>query len=159
MSGVNSKLRVGVIRTRTIEAGQLTVRHVTLPRGRGGVSAGSLQKLRREVRRLRHRLRHLEHEVRELGSELRQDKAELEGQILALSQALAALQAEIASGMPANAALQSLFVSKTGQVVTVTTAAETVVGTVTQVAVNAVELVQANGDIVIIPFSKITSVQ
>lgn len=159
MSSVNSALRVGVIRTRAIEAGKLTVRRVVLPRGNGHASGGMVEKLRRELRRLRHKLRHLEHELRELRHELHHDKAELEQQIQALGQALTALQAEVASGMPANAALQSLFTSKRGQVVTVTTAAETVVGTVTQVAVNAVELVQANGDIVIIPFAKITSVQ
>ena len=169
MGSVSSALRVGVIRAHKVETGQLIVRRITRPVQRHQIhhiSKELVEKLRRELRRVRHSLHDVERAVKELRKEVRRDKLETEGQIhdlqqevQTLQQALQALQAEIASGMPANSALASLFLSKTGQVVTVTTNLETVVGTVTNVAVNAVELTQSNGDIVIIPFSKITSIQ
>ena len=151
MGRVSSALRVGVIRARKVETGQLIVRRIVRPGRRQHIchiSKELVEKLRRELRRVRHSLHDVEEQVRDLEQEVQALQAEVQ-----------ALQAEAASGMPANSALTGLFLSKTGQVVTVTTNLETVVGTVTNVAVNAVELTQSNGDIVIIPFSKITSIQ
>ncbi len=151
MGRVSSALRVGVIRARKVETGQLIVRRIVRPgrcRHICHISKELVEKLRRELRRVRHSLHDVEEQIRDLEQEVHALQAEVQ-----------VLQAEAASGMPANSALTGLFLSKTGQVVTVTTNLETVVGTVTNVAVNAVELTQSNGDIVIIPFSKITSIQ
>ncbi len=158
MGRVSSALRVGVIRARKVETGQLIVRRIVRPGRRQHIchiSKELVEKLRRELRRVRHSLHDVEEQVRDLEQEVQALQAEVQ----ALQAEVQALQAEAASGMPANSALTGLFLSKTGQVVTVTTNLETVVGTVTNVAVNAVELTQSNGDIVIIPFSKITSIQ
>lgn len=159
MSSVNPALRIGVIRARKLEAAQLIVRRGALPRQRCYVSKELVQKLRRELRKLRHSLHNAEHDLRELRHEVHHNEREVEAQIRDLQQALLVLQAEVASGTPANSALDSLFVSKLGQVATVATSLETVVGAVTQVAANAVELTQKNGDIVIIPFARVTAVQ
>ncbi|KUO96282.1 hypothetical protein [Ferroacidibacillus organovorans] len=145
MSTLRRPLRVGVIRAQRIVAQNLQIRS-------GGPSPFPVRNI---VRDLRVRIRHLEHEVREL----EQENREIERQLHELRERVKRLEAQISSGQPANPALQALFTSKQGQVVTVSTASGTLTGTVTLVGTNAVELTESNGDILVIPYSKITGVQ
>lgn len=147
LSTLNRPLRVGVIRAQRIVAQNLQIRSV-------GPSPSPFP-VRTILRELRVKVRHLEHEVRELEHENR----EIERQLHELRERVKRLEAQISSGQPPNPALQALFASKQGQVVTVSTASGTLTGTVTLVGTNAVELTESSGDILVIPYSKITGVQ
>lgn len=149
MSTAHQPLRVRVIRTRKIVAQTLQIKEVR---------HGS-DRYCKKIRELRHQVRKLEHKVDELRDRLRHDRRHLEHQIHELQEQVRKLERQIASGQPDNPALQALFTSKEGQVVTVGTASATLTGTVTVVGTNAVELTESNGDILIIPYSQITSVQ
>ncbi|MCY0869166.1 MAG: hypothetical protein OWT27_01070 [Firmicutes bacterium] len=105
------------------------------------------------------RLRQLECEVCCLEDKVDEALRRLQHQILAVSQQVSRLSAEVASGQPANPGLQTLFNSSSGTTVTVTVASGTLTGTVTAVGTNAVLLTESDGDILIIPYSKITGIE
>lgn len=153
MSTTHKSLRVGEIRTRKIVAHTLQIKE-----GRHH-SHHSSRHLLEKIRELRQRVSDLEHTVHDLRKHAQEDRRHLEHQIQVLQAQVRKLEQQIASGQPDNPALQSLFKSKQGQTVTVSTASGTLSGTVTLVGTNAVELTESNGDIVIIPYDKITAVQ
>ena len=138
----NAPIRVGVIRARKIVANSLQIR------GRVPIH----HSLAAQVRRLRL-------EVRQLRQEVHHNEQRFEHEIHELWEAIARLEEQIVSEHPENPSLQALFSSKQGQVVTVGVASGTLVGTVTVVGTNAVELTESNQDVLIIPYSQITSVQ
>jgi len=138
----NAPVRVGVIRTRKIVANSLQIRG----------SVPIYHSLAAKVRRLRL-------EVRQLRREVHHNEQRFEHEIHELWEAIARLEEQIVSGEPTNPSLQALFSSKQGQVVTVGVASGTLAGTVTVVGTNAVELTESNQDVLIIPYSQITSVQ
>lgn len=147
MSTAINTLKVGTIRTRKIVTHSLQVKSHTHHESRV------------HLRELRRRVRKLQLEVHTLRHELRHTRRHLEHQIEELRERVARLEAALAGGIPANPALQSLFTSKLGQVVTVSTASGTLTGTVTVAGTNAVELTESSGDILVIPYSQITGVQ
>ncbi len=125
-----------------------------------------IHRLRKQVHALSHelhsqsqRLHTLEMRTHELGEEVRKDFRVLGVQISLLLLRVNKLQVEISSGMPNNKGLQAYFGARAGTSVTVTTAAGSLTGTVTAVGTNAVELTESSGDILVIPYSKIQSVQ
>lgn len=137
MGSSQKVLRVGEIRTRKIETNVLLVK-------RGGVNPRLIAKFRE----LRHAVSHLRREVRELRSELH----ELEARVTLIEE-------QLITGQRPNPDLQAFFTARLGQIVTVFTSSATLIGTVTEVGTNAVELTESNGDILIIPYSQITAVQ
>jgi len=143
-------LRVGVIRARKIEARTLQV-------GRQ-VSVGR-EALVRRVHRLSVTVRELRHALRALRHEVHAERRELERQIEELRRRVARLEREVVSDLPPNPALEALFAGQIGQTVSVSTASGTLTGTVVVAGTNAVELRENTGDILIIPYSKITSTQ
>ncbi|WDL95160.1 hypothetical protein [Alicyclobacillus sp. ALC3] len=122
----------------------------------------------RKIERLSHQVRHLYRDIEELREEIRRLQtrvAALEAAIAVLQTEIAALQTEVAtlrteieSGIIPNPALQAYFESKLNQTVTVTTPDGNISGVVIVVGTDAVEIREAGGDIVIIPYSKVTAV-
>lgn len=108
---------------------------------------------------LLQRLRQLECEVCCIEDKLDDSLIRRQQQILEISRRVARLSAEVATGQPANPALQTLFNSSIGTTVTVTVASGALTGTVTAVGTNAVELTETDGDILIIPYSRITGIE
>ncbi len=169
MSHANPVLRTESIRTRTIQARVLRVgRQITAKTSQSTGLVTLRNALLKKYEGLLHRLRHLReelHEVKESERSLKRDIHHLQEQVEKLQKQVATLHAQLqgveiqlASGLTANPALQSLFTSLEGKTVTVTTPAGILSGTVLVVGTNAVELQESNGDIVIIPYSKVSSV-
>ncbi|GAB6988876.1 LSm family protein [Paenibacillus pini] len=107
-------------------------------------------------------IRHLVHEIQRLDLEIHQ----IEGQIVTLQaqvqhqqEQIDQLQEQVSTGLTTNPELYDYFVHKIGQEVRVDTTSVILTGIVLTVAVDAVELRESGGDIVIIPFAKISSAQ
>ncbi len=146
-----AEAQIQTLRVKTINAATLNVARVK--------KAKHCVPLRYDVRKKIHAIRH---ELHELHTELHHIEKELhhqEEQLRALQREVRALKAELASGLPANPALQSYFTSRQGQTVTIATSGGSITGTVTVVGTNAVELIESTGDIVVIPYAKINAVQ
>ncbi len=152
----NTPLAVGVIRTRKIVANSLQIKH-TVPLHRS--LEKQVQILREKVRRLRHQVQDLEKQIYELRHELHHEVRRINREIHDLQVTVAGIQTQITNGQTVNPSLQAFFASKQGQMVTVTTTAGTVSGTVTIVTPDSVELVATNQDILLIPYSQISAVQ
>lgn len=91
-------------------------------------------------------------------AQLQQAVTSIDQAISALQQSVSSLETQIESGLTPNPQLQAQLTSLQGQPVTLTTPAGAVSGTVVLVGTDAVEIREANGDIVIVPYSKITTV-
>ncbi|PWI57462.1 hypothetical protein [Sulfoacidibacillus thermotolerans] len=148
-------LRVQNVETKTLEAKTLYVSRIQTT-GRSVLVRG---KLLRRIHALREELRELRSELHHLQKEIRRDQHHLEEQIHSIQRELRRLRTSLESGLPANPALETYFSSRQGQIVTVTTSGGTITGTVTEVGTNAVLLTESNGDLVLIPYVKITAVQ
>ncbi|RIV17636.1 hypothetical protein D2Q93_15080 [Alicyclobacillaceae bacterium I2511] len=170
MNHTNTVLKAKTIRTRTIEAKVLQIG----PRVFGRIPyKGRLRKiyipLLHKYHSLQLRFRRLREEVKEVQAfertlrhdnrHLRDKLNKLEEKVESLKFRVESLESQLSSGLPDNPALQALFIGLQGQSATVTTAAGTLTGVVTVVGVNAVELTEANGDLLVIPYSKVTAVQ
>lgn len=175
----------GVIRVGKVTVGELKIARVTRPRVRTPLcrrerdAYSLIRKLHRELRLFREeyaaeervqnrKIAKLERQVDRLESEvlgIPSDLSTLNKEVRKLTKDLATLQAEVAalrtaieSGVIPNPALQTSFQAKLNHIVTVSTRDGNVTGTVTLVGTDAVELRETNGDIVLIPYSKITAV-
>lgn len=91
-------------------------------------------------------------------AQLQQGQASIQQTLAALERSVSFIQTELETGLIANPQMQATLTALEGQSVTLSTPGGSVTGTVTLVGTDAVELREANGDIVIIPFSKITTV-
>jgi uncharacterized protein YlxW (UPF0749 family) len=151
--------RQNVVRIKEVAIGQLKIGRITTPKASKPSRPVNVQKLRREVRELAHQLRIIRREVLAEEQRLQSEINQLQAQDANLQAQIASLQTQIDSGVTPNPALQSFLQSKQGQTVTVSTPAGNVTGVVILVGTDAVEIRESNGDIVIIPFSKITAVQ
>lgn len=167
MSHSSTVIKAKVVRSDVIKAHKLEIDHaITDHKSHRYILRTLEKKLVVKIHELRHRLHDLKHEwrVEHHHLEKRIDAVEvrlagIETKVASLETAIATLQTELESGLVPNAALRSLFQNKLGTSVTVTTAGGSLAGTVTQVGTNAVVLTESSGDILVIPFSKITSVQ
>ncbi|WP_211745979.1 bZIP transcription factor [Paenibacillus sp. Marseille-Q4541] len=99
-------------------------------------------------RRLAARVHRLEEKVEELTA-----KVQL------LQHRLSELESEVRSGLTVNPELQTFFDSKIGQNISISTNNVTVIGTVLASGVDAVEIRESNGDIVVIPYANISVAQ
>ena len=157
MSQVSPILKAGIIRSNKIQTQLLQI---------GKTSNFEKNKFQRNglnirtiERKLLIKLREIKKYIRTDKREVRTELQELETQITTIQQQVAAIQLELSTGDVPNTALQSIFEGKLGDLVTVTTPSGTLFGVVTLVAADVVVLTESNGDILIIPFSKVTSVQ
>ncbi|MCL6452139.1 MAG: hypothetical protein K6T78_00765 [Alicyclobacillus sp.] len=141
---------IRTMRVRTLTAKKLEVGHIV--RHDHHHEAKKLHELRRK-------LRHLRHELKEDNRELRRLERIFAGRVATLQGEIAALRRVVESGLAPNPALQATFTARIGQTVTVTTPAGAVSGTVIAAGTDAVELREASGDVVVIPYAKITAVQ
>lgn len=98
--------------------------------------------------RLRARIKQLEKQL-----EVLSDRVDV------LTARIEQLETEVRSGITANPQLQVFLESKIGQNISISTSSVTVLGTVLAVGHDAVELREASGDIVIMPFTKISVAQ
>lgn len=116
-----------------------------------------VHRIQRELAEERVRLRHLEGEVHELKGRI-PGRMFIEGQIVALEQQIRFIRQALESGLAANPALRSFFEQHKGSTVTVVTPSGSLTGTVQIAGINAVQLVEQNSDVVIVPYSKISAV-
>lgn len=91
-------------------------------------------------------------------TDLQQAVASIQQNIASVEQSISTIQTELETGLIANPQMQAALTTLVGKTATLTTSGGSVTGTVILVGTNAVELREANGDIVIIPFSKITTI-
>lgn len=129
----------------------------------------------KSIRELEHQVHHLEHEVQHLKKQLHhvqeglQQLHYLKEQILLLSEKIKKLEAlellveqledQLLTGLTKNPELETFLKHKIGMKVRIETTGTSLQGIILAVAADAVELREANGDLVIIPFSHINSVQ
>lgn len=92
--------------------------------------------------------RRLRREVRELAEAVRQ-----------LTERLNELEEDLASGLLPNPTLQQFLQAKIGQTITISTASATVEGILLTAVSDALEIREASGDLVLIPYSQITILQ
>ncbi|MEC0369308.1 hypothetical protein [Paenibacillus chibensis] len=127
------------------------------------------------IRELEHQLRHLEHQIQHLKKQvhhLHEDMQELDvlkERIQRLSEkvkkldelqaTVQMLEEQVLTGLVANPELESFLKLKLGSKVRIETSGTSLQGTVIAVLKDAVQLREANGDLVVIPFSHINSVQ
>ena len=115
-----------------------------------------------QIRQLRHQLNELQREVTQLQSRtttLESQNAQLQSQINQLQTQVNQLQEQLQNGIIPNPAMQSFFENRMGSTVTISTQGGTFTGVVTLVGPDAVQIREATGNIVIIPFAQITTVQ
>ena len=141
-----------------------------------GGDAEQIQQLRRqlnqlqgEVAQLQSRTTVLESQNAQLQTQITQlqtqvnqlesQDAQLQTQITQLQTQVNQLQEQLQNGIIPNPALQSFFENEMGSAVTISTQGGTFTGVVTLVGPDAVQIREANGNIVIIPFAQITTVQ
>lgn len=147
-------LRSAPLRVRKIQTGVLTAKRLEIL---GAAPQGSiLKRLGRHLERyVRHEVRHVAHNFEErCAKALKHQRHEIEE----IEHRLRRIEAQLASGITPNPALGRFLESKLGQTVTISTPGGSVSGTVVLVGSDAVEIRENTGDIVIIPFSKITAV-
>ena len=113
------------------------------------------------LQNLRTQLANLEHVVGPLPqniTDLQQTVASIQQNIASVEQSISTIQTELETGLIANSQMEASLTALVGKTATFTTSGGSVTGTVILVGTNAVELREANGDIVIIPFSQITTI-
>lgn len=131
-----------------------------------------IKHLQNQVSHLNHEMHHLKDGVRELEvklSELQHNWGHVKAEIIQLAKRvekletlparIAELEEEISTGLTKNPELHAYLLHKVGSEVRLDTAASSLQGVVLAVADDAVEIREPGGDLLIIPFSKITSVQ
>lgn len=91
---------------------------------------------------------HLRREVKHLAKSVRHLNARLDE-----------LESNLASGLFPNPALQEVLQEKIGQTITVSTASATVEGILLTAGTDALEIRESTGDLVLIPYSRITVLQ
>ncbi|WP_454190543.1 hypothetical protein [Paenibacillus sp. Marseille-Q7038] len=99
-------------------------------------------------RRLAAQIQRLEQRVEELTA-----KADV------LQDRISQLEAEVRSGLTVNPELQTFFETKIGRNISISTTSITVIGTVLAAGIDAVEIRENTGDIVIIPYNNISVAQ
>ena len=99
-------------------------------------------------RRLAARIHRLEEQVEELTAKAGQ-----------LQERLSQLESEVRSGLTVNPELQTFFESKIGRNISISTTSVTVIGTVLAAGLDAVEIRETTGDIVVIPYNNISVTQ
>lgn len=151
--------RQNVVRIKEVAIGHLKIGRITTPNPSKPSRPVNVQKLLREVHELARQLRIFKRETLAEEQRLQSEINQLQAQDANLQAQISNLQTEIESGLTPNPALQSLLQSKQGQTVTVSTPAGNVTGEIILVGTDAVEIRESNGDIVIIPFTKVTAVQ
>jgi predicted RNase H-like nuclease (RuvC/YqgF family) len=165
--------RQNVVRIKEVAIGQLKIGRIVNPKPVKPTRPINVQKLLGEVRKFARQLRifrrdtlaeeqRLQSEINQLQTQdanLQAQISKLQTQVANLQTQVANLQTELESDVTPNPALQSLLQSKQGQTVTVATPAGNVTGEVILVGTDAVQIQEPNGDIVNIPFAKITAVQ
>ena len=125
-----------------------------------------IKKLRREFKHFKEKSEYEEREQNRQISKLKREVElleekvnELQTDLVALRVEVARLRTEVESGLTQNVVMQAYFQSQLNHTVTVSTPDGNITGVVVVVGTDAVELRETNGDIVIIPYSKITAVQ
>ncbi|RUT29658.1 hypothetical protein EJP77_14935 [Paenibacillus zeisoli] len=91
---------------------------------------------------------HLRREVKHLAKSVRH-----------LTERLDEIERNLASGLFPNPALQEVLQEKIGQTVTISTASATVEGILLTAGTDALEIRESTGDLVLIPYSRITVLQ
>jgi len=131
-----------------------------------------IRQLHDQILHLSHELHHVKDDVRQIETKLNEhlwEWKELKEEIRRLARRIeelesladrvARLEEEVMTGITDNPELHAYFAGKIGSEVRVDTASATLQGVVLTVAEDAVELRESGGDLLIIPFSRITSVQ
>lgn len=161
MNRINTVLNAELIRARTIEANSLHVKQLRFWKKCGPKRGGGTIKINRalleKIHSVKHGVRELKHELHKDFRRLQQDILRIKREILPLQQQMATIQQALESGLISNPALEAFVTSKLNQIVTVTTPSGAITGTVVVIGTDAVELREINGDLVVIPYSKITS--
>lgn len=153
-----------VVRIRKIAVGELKIGRITcLRKPTGCINRHNLlrliKELKREFNQFKQETRHREQVQNRQIAKLTKEVNLLQNAVSQLNAELAQLRIEVESGVTPNPALQASFQSKLNQTVTVSTPDGSVTGVVIVVGTDAVELREGSGDIVIIPYSKVTAVQ
>lgn len=131
--------------------------------------------LYKSIRELEHQLHHLEHQIQHLKKQMLHLEDELEQleflkeKVLRLAEKVKKLeelqplverlQEQILTGLTENPELEAFLKLKLGAKVQIETAGTSLQGTILAVARDAVQLRESHGDLVVIPFSHINSVQ
>ncbi|GIP21177.1 DUF2642 domain-containing protein [Paenibacillus sp. J22TS3] len=87
---------------------------------------------------------------------LRREVRHLKESVLILTERLNELENDLESEIFPNPTLQAALQDKVGQTVTVNTASATVEGTLLTVTSDSLEIRESTGDLVLIPYSRIT---
>ncbi|USB32280.1 hypothetical protein [Paenibacillus sp. YPG26] len=90
---------------------------------------------------------------------LRREVNQLARSVRILTERLDELEENLASGLFANPSLQENLQDKIGQTVTISTASATVEGILLTAGSDALEIRESTGDLVLIPYSRITVIQ
>ncbi|WP_426453030.1 mechanosensitive ion channel domain-containing protein [Paenibacillus sp. S-38] len=108
-----------------------------------------------EIRRLEDAQLALKQEVNQLRGEL----LELEGQWIAVTSELAELREQLETGLFPQPELRAYLESKLGDTVSITLPDASLQGVVITVGVDAVQIRETSGELVMIPLSQIVAVQ
>ncbi|MFD1677064.1 hypothetical protein [Alicyclobacillus fodiniaquatilis] len=159
------------IRTSTIVTGSIVIKRkkpFRQPRVEGRI-AKRIRELQKEVHHLaraqektEHRFDRLKASQNEMQTEINElatTQTALEQEVSALSTTVQQLETEIETGITPFPGLQDLLQSAINQVATISTPGGTVSGTVVEVGTDAVLLQESTGDLLVVPFAKITTVQ
>ncbi|MWV43588.1 hypothetical protein GRF59_08060 [Paenibacillus sp. HJL G12] len=127
------------------------------------------------IRNLEHQLHHLEHEIHHLKKQVNHVQEELQQvhflkeqihqlskkvkQLESLYDLVEKLEDQLLTGLTENPELEAFLKLKIGMKVRIETAGTSLQGIILVVGTDAVELREANGDLLIIPFSHINAVQ